>query len=514
MLLAALKTIRQEERIRRELRAKELRHLRETERDAQTRSYFSGGNRTTSQVVAYLNKELTEKCRDLDNILSDGLSRWVDINWAALKRTVDERDLEKFGELEIGAPPSPKNYVPEKPVLIAFRFGARKRYRKALDDAQLAFRQAEENFASRIEARHQKMLLLESDALEYNRQLGAFRDAYARGEPDAVDLFFDMAFGQSRYPEDFPEVWRFAYLPESRHLITDIDLPTIDTAIPKVERYRDVKSSAEISETKKSLKAQKSLYSSVVAQVVLRRLYEIFKSDQEEIVSVATINAFVDAIDPATGQFIRPCLISVRTTRDGFRQLDLRHVDPPTCLKRLNAVISRSPSELVAVRPIHEIDLVDSRFIEEADILSNLDTRSNLMELSPGEFENLITNLFQKMGLETKLTRPSRDGGVDCVAFDPRPVLGGKVIVQAKRYKNTVGVSAVRDLFGTMHNEGASKGILVTTSGYGTAAYEFANNKPIELMTGGNLLYLLKEHAGIDAKIVMPEDWQDQKADQ
>jgi len=136
------------------------------------------------------------------------------------------------------------------------------------------------------------------------------------------------------------------------------------------------------------------------------------------------------------------------------------------------------------------------------------------MELSPGEFENLITNLFQKMGLETKLTRPSRDGGVDCVAFDPRPVLGGKVIVQAKRYKNTVGVSAVRDLFGTMHNEGASKGILVTTSGYGTAAYEFANNKPIELMTGGNLLYLLKEHAGIDAKIVMPEDWQDQKADQ
>ena len=43
------------------------------------------------------------------------------------------------------------------------------------------------------------------------------------------------------------------------------------------------------------------------------------------------------------------------------------------------------------------------------------------------------------------------------VAYDPRPVLGGKVVIQAKRYKNTVGVSAVRDLFGTVHNEGASK---------------------------------------------------------
>jgi hypothetical protein len=39
--------------------------------------------------------------------------------------------------------------------------------------------------------------------------------------------------------------------------------------------------------------------------------------------------------------------------------------------------------------------------------------------------------------------------------------------------------SAVCDLFGTMHDEGASKGILVTTSGCGAAAHEFANGKPL-----------------------------------
>ena len=131
------------------------------------------------------------------------------------------------------------------------------------------------------------------------------------------------------------------------------------------------------------------------------------------------------------------------------------------------------------------------------------------MELSPSEFESLITNLFEKMGLETRLTQASRDGGVDCVAYDPRPIFGGKVVIQAKRYKNTVGVSAVRDLFGTMQNEGASKGILVTTSGYGRASHDFANGKPLELLDGANLLYLLKEHAEIDAKIEPPEDWVD-----
>ena len=82
-------------------------------------------------------------------------------------------------------------------------------------------------------------------------------------------------------------------------------------------------------------------------------------------------------------------------------------------------------------------------------------------------------------------------------------------MVQAKRYRHTVGVSAVRDLFGTMHNEGASKGILVTTSGFGKAAYTFANGKPMELLTGENLLYLLKEHAGVQAKIEFPQDWKD-----
>ena len=121
------------------------------------------------------------------------------------------------------------------------------------------------------------------------------------------------------------------------------------------------------------------------------------------------------------------------------------------------------------------------------EVMSGLEQRPNLMELSPTEFEGAITNLFAAMGLDTRQTQPSRDGGVDCVAFDSRPVFGGKVVIQAKRYKNTVGVSAVRDLFGTVQNEGASKGILVTTSGYGKAAFEFAKGKPLELLDGGNL---------------------------
>jgi restriction system protein len=67
-------------------------------------------------------------------------------------------------------------------------------------------------------------------------------------------------------------------------------------------------------------------------------------------------------------------------------------------------------------------------------------------------------------------------------------------VIQAKRYTNPVGVSAVRDLYGTVVNEGATKGILVTTSNFGPDAYNFAKDKPLTLMDGNNLLFLLSKH--------------------
>ena len=97
-------------------------------------------------------------------------------------------------------------------------------------------------------------------------------------------------------------------------------------------------------------------------------------------------------------------------------------------------------------------------------------------------------------GGEVRVTRASRDWGVDAIAFDPDPIRGGKIVIQAKRYTNTVEVSAVRDLYGTVMNEGATKGILVTTSTLGPEAYAFAKDKPLTLMDGSNLLHLLERH--------------------
>ncbi len=62
----------------------------------------------------------------------------------------------------------------------------------------------------------------------------------------------------------------------------------------------------------------------------------------------------------------------------------------------------------------------------------------------------------------------------------------------------------MRDLYGTVLNEGATKGILVTTSDYGRDSHVFAKDKPLTLINGQNLLHLLEKH-GHSARINIAE---------
>ena len=139
----------------------------------------------------------------------------------------------------------------------------------------------------------------------------------------------------------------------------------------------------------------------------------------------------------------------------------------------------------------------DPRFIESREALAEINSLTNLAEIPWEEFEHLVRELFSKMfnheGAEVKVTRSSSDGGVDAIVFDPDPIRGGKFVIQAKRYTKAVPVSAARDLYGTMLNEGAAKGLLVTTAHFGSQTREFAKDKPITLIDGSNLVYLLEE---------------------
>ena len=80
---------------------------------------------------------------------------------------------------------------------------------------------------------------------------------------------------------------------------------------------------------------------------------------------------------------------------------------------------------------------------------------------------------------------------MDVVAVDPRPIVGGRVIVQVKKYTAPVGVPAVRDLYGTMTAQQVGKAVLVSASGFTREAREFAEGTPIELVDRDQLIRLM-----------------------
>jgi restriction system protein len=165
------------------------------------------------------------------------------------------------------------------------------------------------------------------------------------------------------------------------------------------------------------------LYKSVLAQITFRVLHELWTADPHGHVQRIAFNGVVDDIDPSTGRPTRPKLVSLRIDRETFLERDLSHpqLDPQRALKGLKANFSSAPTELEPVPPILEFDVDDPRFIDEEEILSGLDDRTNLIDLTPHHFETVIRDLFQAMGFDTYQTRPSRDGGVDCVAHCVAP---------------------------------------------------------------------------------------------
>jgi len=504
---------RAQRRLAKEERAREAERRRQ-ERERQHDHVAERQSEANAQNV-----ELAARLEEIEALITSALGQDLAVTFESLKRPLQQSAFEPRGLDRPATAPQLETFLPPKPGFFGRLFGSRARYEHAVAAGKEAHVRAVSTFESAERQRLSQLGALRTSYEDLCRrrreeveaqhaEIDQLAQGFTARMPEAVARFYEAALGRDLLPGGFPSVHRVAYVAESRQLVVEREMPAVDV-IPAPLTFRYVKAKDLIESSPRSAGQIKGLYAGLVARFALRTLNALARADRGDAVDTVVLSCFVNTIDPATGHQIRPCLLTVRVGTTTFREIELAKVDPIACLRGLNAQVSPSPHELQPVRPIVDFNMVDHRFISTTDVLSTLDTRPNLAELSPGEFEALITNLFSKMGLETRLTQASRDGGVDCVAWDMRPVVGGKVIVQAKRYKNTVGVSAVRDLYGTVLNEGAAKGILVTTSGYGKSAFDFAKNKPLELLPGSQLLFLLEEHAGIKAKIEFPDDWED-----
>lgn len=279
----------------------------------------------------------------------------------------------------------------------------------------------------------------------------------------------------------------------NRVLYIDYGLPKRDE-VNRVKEVRYLKN-GERREKLYSDRDFAKVYETELYKICLQLIDTLFKADSDYKIDTIAFNGFVEDYSLSTGQLEKKTILSIMANRSQFDDIDLAHVDPKICFKSLGGVSGAKLIDLSPVTPIITFDKNDRRFIKGEDVSVNKGT--NLAAMDWQDFEQLVREVFQKRfekdGWDVNVTRASRDGGVDAIIYNPDPLTGGKILVQAKRYTNTVGVSAVRDLYGTMTDERASRGILITTSDYGSDSLNFAKDKPITLLNGGHLLGMLHD---------------------
>jgi restriction system protein len=342
---------------------------------------------------------------------------------------------------------------------------------------------------------------------DYNAKIDKLKEAYQNMSEEAIIEYCERVLSNSEYPDSFPQKFEIEYNPANKILIVEYELPSIE-CFPKTKEVKYIAARKELKETFISDSQLSKMFDDAMYKITLRTIHELFEADKASALDAISFNGWVNAINKATGKTENNCIISIQVKKEEFLEIDLSKVEPKTCFKNLKGVAGSKLSALTPIQPILQISRTDKRFIKGYNVAEQIDNSTNLAAMDWEDFEHLIRELFEKEfqtnGGEVKVTQASRDGGVDAIAFDPDPIRGGKIVIQAKRYTNTVGVSAVRDLYGTVVNEGATKGILVSTADYGPDAYEFAKGKPLTLLNGSNLLHLLEKH-GHHAKIDLRE---------
>jgi restriction system protein len=486
------------------------------ERDKRERQ-SAVGHAEAEAVTRALQAQLIE----LETLLASTLDHDPYIAFEQLKEPVVLPEFRPPAELQAAhPPPQESDFLPSPPSGMRGLAPGRKRahavavaqgqadYVQALAQHEQA-EQTRQELLSRAHAEHEQAVIRERERIEQQHAIiDQLATSFATGQRKAVADFFREVLARQRYPSDFPTDVKVAYLPAEHEVIVDIDLPLL-VAVPEVV-------SCEYLQTKKALRhkalsasARNVLYQLIIAQMALRTLRTIFLADRSGLVSKVACNGYVDTINTATGQPAHWCLVSVQVTQELFEGLDLARVKPLDCLAYLHAKISRAPEKCQPVQPIIEYPWDDLPYSAEIDSISDLDTVQNLLDLDGYEFEKLILQLFEAIPEfgEVRRTRSRADGGIDLVAVNTTPFVGGRVAIQAKRYAahHKVDIAAVREIVGSISQREFNKGIIITTSDFTKAAREEAARLGVELYERERLLWLLRHYLRREYNIVDPE---------
>lgn len=168
--------------------------------------------------------------------------------------------------------------------------------------------------------------------------------------------------------------------------------------------------------------------------------------------------------------------------------------------------LQRKPKEIVARTDLHNgAENTPEEALEDAyqGLRASLaqDLLNKVKGCSPRFFERLVVDLLLAMGYGGSRAEAGRavgqsgDGGIDGIIDQDRLGLD-KVYIQAKRWEGSVGRPVIQAFAGSLEGNGATKGVVITTSEFSRDAQEYVQKiqKRIVLIDGELLSKLMIDY--------------------
>lgn len=334
--------------------------------------------------VESLNAQLAQLGDELSSILAATLDIDDYVDLETLRIVPDHPPFPR-ADLEVitpevtplSSPPEPVFSEPAPPTALGTIFGGKKKHAAAVESARLAFDQqhrawqaevasipareqaqkrqrdvAEERRLAELKAARDayasECQLRELETADANQQLDALIAGLGLGEHEAVKQYVGIVLGNAVYPEWLEVEHDYEFDPTTAELALTV-LIARPESLPGEKAYKYVKAKDEIAATALSKKDQKDRYASVVHEIALRALHEIFEADRAGKIQTIMLQVATEARDPATGCEQCVIFVGVAAERQSFMEFDLHNVVPFATLEHLGAAISKNPFDLVGI---------------------------------------------------------------------------------------------------------------------------------------------------------------------
>ncbi len=137
--------------------------------------------------------------------------------------------------------------------------------------------------------------------------------------------------------------------------------------------------------------------------------------------------------------------------------------------KMLNSTMSDLSAFEFNLEDFEEEQQEERKIIKLVDntktIIKSIYEQHDLIQIvKPRDFEKIVAELLYDKGYKVQLTKQTCDGGYDILALKKIDGFPFKLLVECKRYKNTVGIEIIRSFCDVINRENANKGVIFTTS--------------------------------------------------